>query len=317
MSKVSVIIPTYNCIQYLPKCLESVVTQSHRDLEIIVVDDNSNDGTADLLSDWMKKDPRIMVITTSGLGAANARNLAINAANGDYIAFLDSDDFWWPEKIEKQVEIHKRHPEIALSFTDFEYFNEAYQSIEGCFNYLNISHLFSQTGSVIDEPLELVLTNSVIGTSTVMIKSTVLKSLALFDSSLDYSEDLELWLRVCESHKIGVINSIEAGYLIRKSSMTQSIKRRWTNLACTKSVIEKYRRREFLVSRRVFNKAYARIFDGAADNHRDLNQYSRAVWSGMVSFCIDPQKRKIRGILGDCRKYLFMVLRFDAKEIRP
>ncbi len=91
MAKISIIIPTYNCVEYLPKAVESVFSQTHQDIEVIVVDDNSTDNTSSYLNSI--SDSRMQIITTSGLGASGARNLGINRASGDYIAFLDADDY--------------------------------------------------------------------------------------------------------------------------------------------------------------------------------------------------------------------------------
>lgn len=97
MAKVSVVIPTYNCLDYLPKAIGSVLKQTHQDVELIVIDDNSNDGTSTYLASI--DDDRIITLSTLGVGAPQARNLGIEQASGEYIAFLDADDFWFPEKL--------------------------------------------------------------------------------------------------------------------------------------------------------------------------------------------------------------------------
>lgn len=100
---VSVIIPTYNRMPFLKEAVESVLKQTYRNLEIIVVDDGSTDSTALYLGTIY--DERLSVITVVNGGVSNARNLGINSAQGEYIAFLDSDDVWNPTKIEKQAEL--------------------------------------------------------------------------------------------------------------------------------------------------------------------------------------------------------------------
>ncbi|MFA0521746.1 glycosyltransferase family 2 protein, partial [Vibrio sp. 10N.222.55.E8] len=109
MATVSVIIPTYNCLDYLPKAIGSVIKQTHQDIEIIIIDDNSNDGTSTYLASI--DDERIIKLSTLGVGAPQARNLGIEKASGEYIAFLDADDFWYPDKIERQLEFHQRYPD--------------------------------------------------------------------------------------------------------------------------------------------------------------------------------------------------------------
>lgn len=98
--KVSVIIPVYNVATYLDDCLKSVVSQSYRNLEIIAVDDCSTDSSGSILDEWAKKDSRIRVIHKENGGLSSARNAALDVATGDYIAMIDSDDFWDCDAVE-------------------------------------------------------------------------------------------------------------------------------------------------------------------------------------------------------------------------
>ena len=108
MSTVSVIIPVFNSEKYLDKCIESVVNQSYSNLEIILVDDGSTDGSSDVCSLWAEKDCRIKVIHKANEGAGLARNTGLDSAAGDYIFFVDSDDCINPNTVEKCVSVAKR-----------------------------------------------------------------------------------------------------------------------------------------------------------------------------------------------------------------
>jgi|GEM_PF-465458 len=99
--KVSVIIPVYNAEQYLRQCLDSVVAQTLEDIEIITVNDGSTDGSLTILEEYVALDPRIRVITQENGGAGRARNAGMDAANGDYLSFLDADDFFEPNMLEE------------------------------------------------------------------------------------------------------------------------------------------------------------------------------------------------------------------------
>lgn len=101
MTKISVIIPVYNVENYLKKCLDSITNQTLEDMEIICIDDGSTDSSPDILKEYSKKDKRIKIITKENEGQATARNLGIKEAKGEYIAFIDSDDFIEPEMLEK------------------------------------------------------------------------------------------------------------------------------------------------------------------------------------------------------------------------
>lgn len=106
MAKCSVVIPAYNCEGFLPDCLQSVCVQSFSDLEVLVVDDGSTDGTASLIEAFSKKDTRVRLLAQpKNMGVAAARNRGILEATGDYIAFVDADDLWCPEKLEKQIKL--------------------------------------------------------------------------------------------------------------------------------------------------------------------------------------------------------------------
>ncbi|XZG70806.1 glycosyltransferase family 2 protein [Chitinibacteraceae bacterium HSL-7] len=102
--RVSVVMPAFNALPYVTEAIDSVLAQTHGNWELLVVDDGATDGTRQVLEDYAARDLRIRVLATSGReGPARARNLAIAASTGHYIAFLDSDDVWLPEKLEKQL----------------------------------------------------------------------------------------------------------------------------------------------------------------------------------------------------------------------
>lgn len=105
---VSVIIPMYNAEKYIEDTIESVINQTYKNLEIIVVDDNSSDNSSLIIEKLKKIDTRIVYIKLNeNKGVANARNTGINISNGRFIAFVDSDDMWKKDKVEKQLEFMK------------------------------------------------------------------------------------------------------------------------------------------------------------------------------------------------------------------
>ena len=100
---VSVIVPAYNAEMYIAQTLHSVLSQTYKNIEVIVVDDGSRDGTAQIVEAIMRRDNRVTLLHQSNSGVAAARNLAIEKSRGEYIAPIDADDIWFPQKIEKQV----------------------------------------------------------------------------------------------------------------------------------------------------------------------------------------------------------------------
>ena len=111
---VSVIIPVYNVLPYIKESIESVINQTYKDLEIIIVDDGSDDGS-ELVCDIYKKDPRVKVVHQKNQGLSGARNTGLDISTGDYIAFLDSDDAFYPEMIQTMLEgIEKSKADIVV-----------------------------------------------------------------------------------------------------------------------------------------------------------------------------------------------------------
>ena len=103
MKMITVIIPVYNTARYLERCIGSVVNQTYKNLEIILVDDGSTDDSYEICKQWAEKDHRILLIHKENGGPSSARNLALDVATGDYIAFVDSDDWIEPDMYEAQV----------------------------------------------------------------------------------------------------------------------------------------------------------------------------------------------------------------------
>ncbi len=125
MPKVSVIIPTYNCAHYLADALESVFQQTFSDYEVIVVDDGSPDNTKEVVERFITRYPsRLKYIYQPHQERSVARNNGIQAASGEYIAFLDADDQWLPHKLSIQVPILDEHPEIGLVHSDIIFMNQ-------------------------------------------------------------------------------------------------------------------------------------------------------------------------------------------------
>ncbi len=304
MAKVSIVIPTYNCLDYLPKAIGSVLQQTYQDIELIIIDDNSNDGTSTYLASI--DDDRIITLSTLGVGAPQARNLGIEKATGEFIAFLDADDFWFPEKIERQLEFHQRYPEMAMSFTNYEHLTEDYEVIVDCFSYWSQFQNREEQFINIDNPLEFIIENNVIGTSTVMVKADVFSQTDSFNADIKYGEDWELWLRMSENHQIGVLNSVEVGYLMRATSVTQTEDLKLRNLASIETILQRYQNnsQRWNLPQSSFKVAKARILEGYADYYRGLQQNRQAIVYSFRSLVMAPQKRTLRHLIGDCKSFL-------------
>jgi teichuronic acid biosynthesis glycosyltransferase TuaG len=203
MVKVSVIIPTYNRAQQVQKAVESVLIQTFRNFEIIVVDDGSTDNTEELLRKLAGI--RYIRIGHSGFPAVT-RNTGIREASGNYIAFLDSDDTWLPEKLEKQVILLDGNDEIGLVCTNGYKVRKGEDRKEKFFT-LSSDHC----GFLLDKLLKR---NFVI-TSSVLVRKELLQMTGLFSESMDLrrSQDYDLWLRVAAVSEIYFLAEPSVVYL--------------------------------------------------------------------------------------------------------
>ena len=126
---VSIITPVYNCYKLLPKTIESVINQTYENWEMILVDDCTPDNSAEIIKEYMKNEPRIKYFKLdNNSGAAVARNKALELSKGRFVAYLDADDLWRPEKLEKQVDFMIKNS-YAFTCTDYEKINEEGESL--------------------------------------------------------------------------------------------------------------------------------------------------------------------------------------------
>jgi len=188
---VSVIIPTYNKSQYLREAIKSVLNQTYKNIEVIVVDDGSTDNTKEIVESF--NDSRIIYIFQENKGPAIARNTGIKKAQGRYIAFLDSDDLWLKEKLEKQIDFMEKNSEIGLLGT-------------GCYEMTDKGKIigkkiFPTKNKILQK--DLIKYNPFIQ-SSIITKREVFDKVGLwYDEKFRESEDYELWLRIAGNYKIG------------------------------------------------------------------------------------------------------------------
>ena len=206
--KVSVIIPTYNYAHYITEAVESVLNQTYKDFEIIVVDDGSTDNTKEVIRPYLNK---IKYIYQQNSGPSAARNRGIKEAKGEYIAFLDADDIWLPQKLELQIKFIEKEKELGLVFSDMTCFNEkgilkkSFLKDIPVFNDLCIESLSSIEKIISDDVFNALLQGNFIPTNTVIVKKECFDKVGLFDENLLFVEDRDMWLRIALAYRIGFI----------------------------------------------------------------------------------------------------------------
>jgi glycosyltransferase involved in cell wall biosynthesis len=193
MTKVSVIVPAYNAMNYLPESLDSILAQTYLDFEVIIV----NDGSTDNLSEWASEltDSRVKLISQENRGLAGARNTGLNHAQGEYIAYLDADDLWDATKLAKQIEMLEQNPEVGLVYTWIDRIEQNGKSLGKRFKS-NLS------GNIWKKLLE----RNVISPSSAMIRRCCFDRVGLFDENLkSFVEDWDMWLRIAACYPIKVL----------------------------------------------------------------------------------------------------------------
>jgi glycosyltransferase involved in cell wall biosynthesis len=185
---VSIITPTYNRAHLLAAAVESVLSQTHRNWELIVIDDGSTDGTTAYLNGL--QDGRIKIIETSHCALpSKLRNLGIAAAVGQYVAFLDSDDVWDPTKLAEQLAVLAQTPGARWSYTHVRWVDES-----GRGRPLPSGRNWKRCEGWIFE--QLVTLKAWVATPSVMVERDLLLESRGFDETLRFSEDYDLWLRL-------------------------------------------------------------------------------------------------------------------------
>lgn len=193
---ISVVIPMYNASETILSSLKSVLNQSYTgEIEIIIVDDGSTDSSFNIVNQFIKnnKSKSISIINKTNGGVSTARNVGMKAAKGEFIAFLDSDDIWEHEKLEKQMEILLGNKEIILL---------------GCNrNNEDISNFFFKKFSRLTRiSSRLLLYKNFFSTPTVIIRKEVLMETGFFDETQRYAEEGNYWIRICKEGKCMLLN---------------------------------------------------------------------------------------------------------------
>lgn len=183
---VSIIIPAYNAARYVKGAVDSALAQTYPNVEVIVVDDGSTDNTAEILSPYAAAG-KIKYVKQENKGLAGARNAGIRVSRGAYVALLDSDDLFLPEKISRQAAALESHPDFGVCYCDLIHFAD---SQKGRRFY---HHRYKYpSGDIFPDLLQAQLVNPL----AVMLRRSVLDAHGLFDESLRRSEDWEMWLRL-------------------------------------------------------------------------------------------------------------------------
>ncbi|MBN8766981.1 MAG: glycosyltransferase family 2 protein [Thiobacillus sp.] len=193
---VSVIIPTYNREKFIGDAIKSVLDQTFQDFEIIVVDDGSTDGTAGVIKEFYSE--KIRYIYQSNQGRSQARNHALNLAQGRYIAFLDSDDLYLPEKLGMQVDFMDKHPDYGMIYTSAYCVDENGNSLPHVYEAKASGWIYEDIAFFV--PVTITL-------PTVMARREAFEAVGGFDENMERFEDTDMWRRISKKFRIGAMQT--------------------------------------------------------------------------------------------------------------
>lgn len=214
---VSVIIPVRNGLAFIDEAIASVLSQSFQDVEIVVINDGSTDGDYDALS---TTDSRIRVLHLPGNGVSTARNLGMQAARGELIAFLDADDVWFPGKLAAQVRYMETHPEVGVVFGGFLKWTAGADGV-----FAPAAELMRDCSAL--ERAEVVrsgwlytrlLMGLLVGMNTAMVRRSVVQAIGGFNVSMRQGEDYDFWLKASRVAEMHALDGPVALYRIHPSS---------------------------------------------------------------------------------------------------
>jgi len=207
MPKVSVIMSVYNGEKYLKEAIESILNQTFRDFEFIIVDDGSTDKTPEILNEYAKKDKRIKIITNpKNIGLTKSLNKALKIAKGEYIARMDADDISLPERLKKQVNFLTNYPNFGLVGCNVIVIDE-----KG--NFVKNVTLPESLNSALRKRNRLVH-------GSVMFRKSLVKKIGGYNEKIFYAQDYEMFLRFSKISEIGRINEFLYKLRVHKSSLS-------------------------------------------------------------------------------------------------
>lgn len=229
MPKVSVVIPFYNGKEFIAQAINGILRQTYTDYEIIVMDDGSSDDSKKALECF---DGKIRYFYQQNKGISSARNRAIKEAKGEYIALLDQDDIWYPEKLQKQVELMEKNKNLGLIYGDCHYINEKGEII---------SRVFERQKYYSGRIFKDLIMGNFIPIPTVLIRKSALDKVGLFLENYTFAEEYELFIRISKDYDVGFINEPLAGYRIHGGNLSkntgESLKE---DIAVKEDILKKY-----------------------------------------------------------------------------
>jgi glycosyltransferase involved in cell wall biosynthesis len=249
---VSVVIATYNMGRYLGEAVHSVLVQSYPNVEVQIIDDGSIDETATILRQW-DTNPRVRVYRQPNGGQAKAKNAGIALSRGAFIAFLDADDVWLPEKLTLQMPLFTGRPEVGVVFSDYERMDAEGQPLPKGRARM---HRGAISGAL--------LIDNFIPFPTVVVRRECLEQRGVFDESLGMGIDYDLWLRLSAYYAFDFVAEPTARYRIWAGQMSKNYRKRYeSGIRIMQSFLERH---PGVVRQSAARRAWAHTYTGRGNS---------------------------------------------------
>ena len=317
---VSIIVPTFNRANLLPRALDSIITQTYDDWEIVVVDDGSADDTPAVLARYAQHiGDRLIRVEQENRGSSAARNRGIDAARGRFIAFLDSDDEFAPTKLRRQMELFGSHPELGFVYSDYAYVDETGRRCESAFDtkcalargvsYERVAPgLCLCTGSLFDSLIVGYFVATIVG----MVRRELLGSTIRFPEEQSYAEEWLFYLQIARQCRSGFVDEPLCVHHFNSGSLARSDKRR--NAVRYAGLLEAIRttfpdlsRAQRRVVNRNLAEAYRQIgYDAQRDGRQcdAIRAFARSAWSAPdLSGFVALMRAISEGMLSEPRRH--------------
>ena len=209
---ISVIIPVFNGEKTIEETINSILNQTFKDIEIIIINDGSTDATLEIIKNI--SDSRIKIFSYPNAGLSASRNRGIDRAKGEYISFIDADDLWTPDKLELQWQALQSNPQAAVAYSWTDYIDESSK-------FLKSGRRIKINGDAFSK---LLITNFLENGSNPLIRQEALE-IGGFDESLAAAEDKDMWLRLAANYEFACVEKPQILYRTSTTSMSTNLKR--------------------------------------------------------------------------------------------
>jgi glycosyltransferase involved in cell wall biosynthesis len=268
---VTVIIPSYNMARFLPQAVQSALSQSYVNLEVQIVDDGSTDDTAEVARQW-EADPRVRVHRQANGGLPHARNEGIRLSTGRFIALLDADDIWVPEKLSWQMALFRDRPEVGVVYSAYEKIDDEGRPLP---NPPMRMHRGWISGALLIENL--------VPASSAVVRRECFARCGAFDVALRTGEDYEMWLRLSAHYQFDFVPQSTMRYRIWGGQMSRDYRSRYeTGIRVMQNFLDN---NPSVVDRHIVRSAWAHTYTGRGnvtlwrgrDRLNALRDYVRAL----------------------------------------